>query len=170
MKTLHKAARPGFLVFAALAAAIIAAPASAQSCKAPPGMSAIDQYCEAIPAAAGDRGSTDADRGGRPIPAATVRALERRGPDGQAIIGLSAASSKPGSKARNASPGGSSATAAPGTVRPAEHASDNPIAALKAGFADSGDTVGPLFGTTLLVFALVFFSTAWLRYRRRPQS
>src|SRR3954447_1558052 len=82
------------LVLVALAAALAAAPASAQSCKAPPGMSAIDQYCEAIPSPGGDRGNGDADRGGLPIPAAAKRALERRGPEGQAIVGLSQASGK----------------------------------------------------------------------------
>src|SRR3954453_5049303 len=86
------------LVLVALAAALSAAPASAQSCKAPPGMSAIDQYCEAIPSPVGDRGNGDSDRGGVTIAPATKRALERRGPDGQAIVHLSAPSSKQGSE------------------------------------------------------------------------
>src|SRR3954447_7639996 len=82
------------LVLVALAAALFAVPASAQSCKAPPGMSAIDQYCEAIPSAGGDRGNTDLDRGSRPYSAATLRALQRRGGDGQSIIALSQAATK----------------------------------------------------------------------------
>src|SRR3954452_20521267 len=76
------------LVLVALGASLTAGPAHAQSCKAPPGMSAIDEYCEAIPAAGGDRGSTDPDRGGVPIPQAIRRALQRRGADGQAILAL----------------------------------------------------------------------------------
>src|SRR3954451_4766213 len=82
------------LVLVALAAALSAAPAVAQSCKAPPGMSAIDQYCEAIPSPNGDRGSTDTDRGGRAYPPTTFRALDQAGADGRAIIALSAPASK----------------------------------------------------------------------------
>src|SRR3954447_26661585 len=111
------------LVLVALAAALSAAPASAQSCKAPPGMSAIDQYCEAIPSAGGDRGNTDTDRGGLPIPAATKRALERRGADGQAIVALSS----PSKDAKKPPKGGWSAY--PGnapTVR-ADQPSQNPL-------------------------------------------
>jgi hypothetical protein len=155
-----------FLVVMALGAAVCAAPASAQSCKAPPGMSAIDEYCEAIPAPSGDRGNTDTDRGGRPIPAATRAALEKQGAAGQAIIALSAPASKQGSKGGG---GGTTAHPAPVSIQP-DKPSANPLSALAAGFGDTGDTVGPLFGTLLLFFALVFFATAWLRYRRRAQS
>jgi hypothetical protein len=154
------------MAIAAGAFALLASPAAAQSCKAPPGMSAIDQYCEAIPGAAGDRGNTDPDRGGLPIPAATQRALERRGPDGRAIIGLSAASAKQGAGKSAVTP-----VVAPsgGPDRPAEAPAANPISALASGVT-GGETAGPLLGTLMLFFALVFFSTAWLRYRRRAQS
>src|SRR5438045_3324324 len=77
-----------FLVVMVLSAALAAGSAHAQSCKAPPGMSAIDEYCEAIPAPGGDRGNTDADCGGAPISQATRRVLQQRGPDGQAILAL----------------------------------------------------------------------------------
>jgi hypothetical protein len=152
----------------AAAIAISASPAAAQSCKAPPGMSAIDQYCEAIPGAAGDRGNSDLDRGGLPIPAATQRALARSGPDGRAVIGLSAASAKQGS-GKGHRGAGAGVKPATGPDRPAEAPSSNPIAALAAGVTD-GATVSPLLGTVMLFLALVFFGTAWLRYRRRLQS
>src|SRR3954447_19525859 len=118
------------LVLVALAAALSAAPASAQSCKAPPGMSAIDQYCEAIPSASGDRGNTDPDRGGVPIPAATKRALERHGADGQAIVRLSAPASK---RPPSASPASEEAHA--------EQPSENPLSAITSSFGEKGDTV-----------------------------
>jgi hypothetical protein len=170
LKTLHKAPGPWSLIGAALAAAIIAAPASGQSCKAPPGMSAIDQYCEAIPAPGGDRGNSDADRGGRPISAAARHALERRGADGKAIIALSAASPKSKLTSLGGLSGASPSTTAGRGADRLDRPSDNPFAALASGFTESGNTVGPLFGTVLLFFALVFFATAWLRYRRRAQS
>jgi hypothetical protein len=130
-------------------------------------MSAIDQYCEAIPSAGGDRGNTDTDRGGLPLSAATLRALEKQGETGKAIIALSGAAAKQeqsGSKS-----GGSRPAAQPVPVQP-DQPSANPFSALASGFGDTGDTVGPLFGTMLLLLALVFFATAWLRYRRRAQS
>jgi hypothetical protein len=129
-------------------------------------MSAIDQYCEAIPSPSGDRGNTDADRGGQPIPAATRRALARHGADGAAIVQLSGpASRRQQGHGGDAAPGGG----VPQSVRP-DAPSQNPLSALAAGFGGSGDTVGPLFGTVLLFLALVFFATAWLRYRRRAQT
>jgi hypothetical protein len=153
-------------LLAVLSAAMIAAPASAESCKAPPGMSAIDQYCEAIPSPSGDRGSSDSDRGGQPIPAAARRALARQGADGAAIVHLSAPASR-GEKATRG--GGTQAAPIPAKVRP-ESPSGNPLSAVADGLGAAGDTSGPLFGTVLLFLALVFFATAWLRYRRRAQS
>src|SRR3954447_848349 len=109
------------LVLVALAAALSAAPASAQSCKAPPGMSAIDQYCEAIPSPGGDRGSTAPDRGGAPIPPAARRALAKAGPNGQAMLALGGPASK--AEARQAARAGSQAV--PPTLRP-DQPSGNP--------------------------------------------
>jgi hypothetical protein len=131
-------------------------------------MSAIDQYCEAIPAPGGDRGNTDPDRGGRVIPAAARRALERSGPDGRAIVGLSAAS-KLEAGGNDHGDGLTGVPAAPVRDRPADAPGANPIAALASGVTD-GETVGPFLGTLMLFLALAFFSTAWLRYRRRAQS
>ena len=153
------------LVLVALGAAFTAGPASAQSCKAPPGMSAIDQYCEAIPSPAGDRGNTDPDRGGVPIPPAARQALAKSGPDGQSILALGGSASK--KEARQVQRGGSAGV--PTGVQP-DQPSENPLSAVANGFSGTGDTVGPLFGTMLLFFALVFFSLAWLRYRRRAQG
>jgi hypothetical protein len=128
-------------------------------------MSAIDQYCEAIPSPSGDRGSSDGDRGGRPIPAAALRALQRQGADGAAIVHLSA----PASRGEKAHGGGSQGAPLPTLVRP-ESPPENPLSAVTSGFGAAGDTTGPLFGTVLLCLALVFFATAWLRYRRRATS
>src|SRR4051812_43285616 len=135
------------LVLVALAAALAAAPASAQSCKAPPGMSAIDQYCEAIPSPGGDRGNTDTDRGGLPLSQATLRALERRGETGKAIIALSGAAAK---QEQNGSKGIPFQPVPKHVAVQPDQPSANPLSALTSGFGDTSDTVSPLFGTVLL--------------------
>jgi hypothetical protein len=161
LKTLIETPMAGLAVAVVLGATmLVAAPASAQSCKAPPGTSAIDEYCEAIPSPSGDRGSTDSDRGGLPIPAATRRALEKAGADGRSIVKLSASATK-----RKRPAGDAAAAKASGEAGPA---SGNVIDALAAGVGEGG-TVGPLFGTLLLFLALVFASLGWLRYRRGGQ-
>jgi hypothetical protein len=152
----------------AIAVALTPGAALAQSCKAPPGMSAIDQYCEAIPGPVGDRGSGDADRGGRPIPASARAALERQGAEGRAILALSAAGTARETGARG---GGS----APGPDSSGEHVqspasnSGNPLSALASGVSD-GATANGLLGTVMLAVALVFFASVWLRYRRRAPN
>jgi hypothetical protein len=165
LTTWHKA-RLGVITVAALTAlAMMAGPADAVSCKAPPGMSAIDEYCEAIPAPGGDRGNTDPDRGGVAIPAAALRALDRAGPAGKAIVALSGPASKERSNSSKSSTQPVQAVVAPN--RP----SQDPFTALGSSLGNAGDTAGgPLLGTVLLLFALVFFASAWLRYRRRVQS
>lgn len=123
-------------------------------------MSAIDEYCEAIPAAGGDRGQADRDRGGQPIPAATRRALERTAA-GRSILALSAAPQN--AKPHNAPSG--AATGAASHVSP-NAPSGNVVEAVARGLGHGGGTVGPAFGSFLLLLALAFFATAWLRYRR----
>lgn len=129
-------------------------------------MSAIDQYCEAIPSPGGDRGNTDSDRGGAPIPAAARKALAKS-PRGQAILALAGPASQ--KRAKQAQGRGVAGASIPAHVRP-EQRSENPLSALAHGFGETGATAGPLFGSVLLCFALFFFSLAWLRYRRRAQG
>lgn len=52
------------LLLAGAALLTLPSAASAQTCQAPPGTAAIDQYCESIPGATGDRG-TPGREGGR---------------------------------------------------------------------------------------------------------
>jgi len=126
-------------------------------------MSAIDEYCEAIPAAGGDRGQADRDRGGQPIAPATRRALERSAA-GRSILALSAAPA-------NAKPHKAAGGAPAGTSQVTPNApSDNVVESIARDIGHGGGTVGPAFGTFLLLLALAFFATAWLRYRRRGQT
>ena len=171
----RKARSVAALVATALAACAIATPAGAVSCKAPPGMSAIDQYCEAMPGPGGDRGNSDRDRGGRQLPPSALHALEGRGPAGQSIIGLSARAQAQAAKDHKAAPGaatdgGVAANPLGAAHGRADRPSENPISAVTTGLGGAGDTVGSLFGTLLLVVALGFVGMSWLRYRRRAQG
>ena len=141
-------------------------------------MSAIDEYCEAVPGPGGDRGNGDHDRGGRPLPAATVRALERSGADGRAIV----ASSAPGAaqSGGEAQSGGAAQASAdkdapaggrlPAANKDRDQPANDPIAAVGASFGTGDGTVGREFGTVLLVLTLVFIAGAWVRYRGRAQD
>ena len=134
-------------------------------------MSAIDQYCEAIPGPGGDRGNSDGDRGGRQVPPSALHALKADGAAGQSIIGLSAPAQTQAAKDHRAASGGGVAANPVGAAHVrADRPSDNPVSAVTAGFGGAGDTVGSLFGTLLLVVALGFAGTFWLRYRRRAQG
>jgi hypothetical protein len=131
-------------------------------------MSAIEQYCEAVPGPGGDRGNGDHDRGGGPLPAETVRALERSGADGRAIVASSGGAQSGGAAQPSAGKEGS-APAATAEVHRDQPAND-PIAAVGASFGTGDGTVGREFGTVLLVLTLVFIAGAWVRYRGRAQD
>jgi hypothetical protein len=138
-------------------------------------MSAIEQYCEAIPGPGGDRGPGDGDRGGRGLPPDALRELERSGSDGRAVIATSApaarqAQQRAGAESRSTDSGGRSdgVRRADGVRR--DQPANDPIAAVSAGFGADGGTVGRGFGTLLLIIALVFVGSAWLRFRGRAQG
>lgn len=67
------------LLIPLLALLALPAPAVAQDCVAPPGTAAIDEYCETIPEATGDRGSPLPPRR---VPPATLESLRELGTDG----------------------------------------------------------------------------------------
>jgi hypothetical protein len=56
-----------------------AGPAQAQECVTPPGTAAVDEYCETVPDAAGDRGAPAPPR---QIPPSMLAALREKGEDG----------------------------------------------------------------------------------------
>jgi hypothetical protein len=60
--------------------------ASAQECVAPPGTAAVDEYCETVPTARGDRGGSP--RPSRDLPGRTTRSLEHSGADGETLLKL----------------------------------------------------------------------------------
>jgi hypothetical protein len=168
------------LLTALLAVASLTYPAGAgaqqgPSCEAPPGTSGIDQYCESVPGAGGNRGAGDRDRSSdESLPAATRRALERAGKDGEALRGLAGETpSSPGGggDADNRSGGsskdgkaGEGAGNGSGSVEP--EPSNNPLSAVTSA-VDAGASAGPAFVWLLVALGLVLSALAWVRYRRR---
>src|SRR5215217_3358636 len=78
-------------VCAALLALVAAAPASAQGgkCQAPPGRSALEQYCEQLPGAGGQQGGGG---GGERLNRKAARELRSAGDEGEALLGLAESS------------------------------------------------------------------------------
>lgn len=150
------------LVLLAFALALLAAaPAAAQrTCIAPPGTAAIDQYCEVVPDAGGDRGSTDL----RPpvaIPQETAEQLARSGGQGEALLRqLGQDPAKPRGAGRR--PSGPADSSDPGPSAP----SDNPLDAVSSALS-SGPTVSSGFIVALLAVTLLVLSWGWIAYRRR---
>lgn len=142
------------------------------SCEAPPGTSAIDQYCETIPRADGPRGAGDpgATRTPRPLPASTLRALRGGDADARALADTLAGPAGEGSDGDGGGQGRSNAPKVAGLDAPsAEDPSTNPFSALKASVG-SGGSIGGGFIWTLIAIALLMFSLAWLRFRRAETS
>jgi hypothetical protein len=142
------------VILAVAAGFVVPHTAAAQRCVAPPGTAAVDQYCETVPTAEGDRGSAD------PPPAKlapeTVAALNRT-PDGQAlaqVLGQDAATGKARNKRVPA-------------VTPAP-ASD-PFSAITQAIGD-GSTIGTGFIIALIIIALLMAGWGWVAYRRRSAS
>lgn len=151
---------------------VIAAPTMAQQrCEAPPGTAAIDQYCETVPSAGGEREArrpntptTDPSRpSASGLDAATARALRAQGPDGRALAEqLEANRSGPSSA--------SEAEAADGVAEPVAENSESPTSAVRSAVAD-GATAGTTLPWALLAVTVLMLGLTWMRLRRsRPES
>lgn len=160
-------------------------PGLAQTCQGRPGASAVDEYCEAIPSADGERrppGSTDGSNGSSSVPAATARALTRSGADGAVVIALTGsggAATETGTQSQEPSSQptrpsdlprqSSDAQGAVAGVSAASERSNNPIKAVSAAIG-SGATVGSGFVTLLLALTVVVLGINWTRYRKSHSS
>jgi hypothetical protein len=71
----------------------LAPPVSAQSCRAAPGQAAIEQYCESVPGAGGDRGRSDPGGGS---PRGDLPPELGNSADGIAVVGFTLFTSEPG--------------------------------------------------------------------------
>lgn len=139
--------------------------ASARDCKAPPGTAAIDQYCETIPTASGDRGSgTGANQARVPIPGPTREQLSRS-EEGQALVGLIDADGR----VRPRQNGTSRSRPAGGSEFAPTPPAANPFSAVLAAI-ESGDTAGSGFVLVLLLVTVLMAGVAWHRARRRSET
>src|SRR5687767_903772 len=85
------------LLLALVLIALMPSTASAQSCEAPPGTAAMDEYCETVPSADGQGGGTvgrgssagrSTSGGGSSLGTATEQRLRSAGPAGEAILAV----------------------------------------------------------------------------------
>lgn len=180
---------PIVILAVALLLALVAAPtASAQTCQGRPGASAIQQYCEAIPEATGgsqrpggssQNGSSQND--GSDAPSGAQSELQDAGQDGQAVLGLVAASGGSDDSGGSSSGGssGSSGGADPGsgsqssgesggapTDTNAKRAEGGVLDAV-ASSVSSGTTVGDSFAGILVGMAALIAAFGWITMRRR---
>ena len=182
------------LAVAALAAGVLVGPLPAQAapvnCQAPPGTSGIDQYCETVPTAGGDQGTSGGSGGGSSgsghsgghvggsVSRRTATALRDSGATGKAILGLSTASGSTQGSSSGAAKGQTGAAgqkhgtaqASQGNQSKAPAArSDNPLEAIRSAVT-AGTSAGPGFVWILVVLGAIMAGIGWLRYRRRPTT
>jgi hypothetical protein len=139
------------------------AAAQAQSCAAPPGTAAVEEYCETIPAAGGDREGA----AGRPapVPAGSLRVLARsqEGQDFVRLLGHDPARAKDGGSGQSGKPG------ATGTPRTPGQPATDPLSAVTSALS-SGPTPGGGFVSVLLALTLLMAGWGWIAYRRRTDD
>jgi hypothetical protein len=161
----------------ALAAMLLAtAPASAQTCNAPPGTAAVDQYCENAPSASGNGGGGGSQSGATTKPSnSTVRALARAGQGGEELnryLGTDVASTRVSGRQPNSKPSSSDRAGAKkdrSAATPPNQPSSNPLGAVQSA-VNSGSTIGNGFIWALIAIALLIAGMAWVRHRRNSAS
>ena len=131
---------------AGLVGAVWAGPVQAQTCEAPPGTAGVDQYCETVPDARGDRGLTPGGPGRARLPASLSRTEEGRRL--RAFVDTNSGGSRKATKDRSSSP------AAEG---------DGPLSAFGTALEERADSG---MWWPLLAIALVLALAAWARFRR----
>lgn len=142
---------------------LAAAPAGARAdtCAAPPGTAAIEQYCENIPTPAGKTGGHSGGGGSSSsIPAATAQRL--------AAGGAGALLAVPGGSPRESKHSQAGRQPRERTRTPAP--SGSPLDAIGSSLSNGGDSVGGGLVWVLLAITLALGGAAWLRFRRRPPT
>ena len=128
--------------------------AVAQRCESAPGTSGLEQYCETVPEAKGDRESGTGPRIGRSLDRGASRALRQAGPDGRSVLALPASGKR-----------GRGEQAGAGKHRASKEPSGSAIGAIGSGI-ESGSASGPGFIWLLLAAGVGMAGIAWYRYRR----
>ena len=171
---------------ALLACALVAQPAGASSssttCQAPPGTSAIDQYCEALPAPGGNSGHHK--KHSHPVSNSTTKALEKQGPAGQAVLNLVGSSGDAGTPApvkhkaakrhrHHKQQASTPSSSPPAATTPVSHAlpapDSNPLSAVGSAIG-TGSSTGAVLLWLLVALAVVMGGTALIGYRRRARE
>jgi hypothetical protein len=157
-------------IFAVLGLLLASAAAAAKPAAAPPGNSAVNQYTESFPSANGPQQSSstkEGDAGPSPRRALGTRnasRLQGRGPEGQALAELAAATAPGGAK--HGAGGGQGGQGADGA--PDSQGSSGTTAVLGQALSTSASgKLGPWLPLILLATVVWACLYAWLR---RPRS
>ncbi|HKN94532.1 MAG TPA: hypothetical protein VJU60_09385 [Thermoleophilaceae bacterium] len=147
------------------------------TCQAPPGTSAIDQYCEALPSP----GSSGHHKHSKPVSNSTTKQLEKQGPTGQAVLNLADSSGdanvapaapKP-KKHHRRHHSRHAATPSPVTPKPASGSlpapSSNPLSAVGSAIG-TGSSTGAVLLWILVALAVLMGGTAFIGHRRRARE
>ena len=152
--------------------------AAQKQCEAPPGTSAIDQYCETVPTAGGERDTTKpptqgAGSGGPTTDEGAIRQLEQSGPDGRALAETlretGAVQGPRGGRDGKGDPvaRGDGESGSAGRVAVP---SESPVEAVRSAASD-GATLGATLPWALLGLTLLLSGLLWIRLRARdPES
>ena len=152
------------------------------TCQAPPGTSAIDQYCEALPSP----GSSGHHKHSKPVSNSTTKKLEQHGSTGQAVLNLADSSGdanaapapapKPKPKVHHRHHRSRVTTAPPAAPVKAQPVggslpapSSNPLSAVGSAIG-TGSSTGALLLWILVAVALVMGGTAFIGHRRRARE
>lgn len=153
--------------------------AQAGGCQGPPGASAVEQYCEAIPRADGGRTKAGGDSSGSTLSDKTAGVLTSSGSDGAAVKRLSDDGSAPATdkktssaKSAGAGSGDASGTSPTGSspesvVGPVD-ASGSPLEAATSA-VENGPTAGPALAWGVVGMS-AFGAAAALLIRRRNMA
>lgn len=148
----------------------------AQTCQAPPGTSAVEQYCESVPTADSNDTTPQAERQRASDPSASLdpstrSELANAGEDGAAVAQFAgSAEAETGTSAPKLDRDNRADTAnASGNAYEDDETSVNPLRAVAASISN-GATVGDGFGWLMLACTVVIAGTAWLRHRGRTRS
>jgi hypothetical protein len=141
-----------------------------QTCNGPPGTAAIEQYCEWVPSASGDRRPGQGARPSAPLPPRAVNQLARA-EDGRALLTALGVDPDAPSQRQGSASGGSDArgggrgaaeTGAPAARVP----SNNPLDAVRSALG-AGPIGGPALPWIIFVTTVVMGGWAWVSKRRR---
>lgn len=145
--------------------------ASGQTCTGRPGASAIEQYCEAIPSATGDRvtpgrrQSSSSSSEGTGVSSTTARRLESSGAEGQALMGL-IASEQDNAVGANAQRAVGDEAGASDSIPAASGPSNNPLKAVSSAVSN-GATVGSTFLWVMIGLGVAALAGSWMNFRRQ---